>query len=386
MILHFVKDEKIVDQTIENFSTLNPNDIFLVFDKSLGKSFIHITKNNKTVIRFNYLAQDINTVLHKYNPTSILIHAMYLEFAKAILDLKKNIKIGWVVWGFDVYSLPKIAATIYAPRTELFLRKSNRFFLLKRNISKYGFLRMLYFLINRSTEDKIAIIKKALKRINYFVTYVEEDYEVLCKYYPNNLQLIYCPFNNIDQYLGGSKELRLNSDYCNILIGNSNTPECNHLDVFCKISNQISSMSKIFVTLSYGPNEVYKEEVIKRGRELFSDSFVPIIDFVSRTSYINVLQNCSVGIFYHYRQQAMGNIIAMLYMGARVYLSLKNPAYNFFVRNGIEIFDLDNDFQTYGATKLETELAENNRKILDKIFGKEKVQNDILNLTQVLSN
>ena len=143
--------------------------------------------------------------------------------------------------------------------------------------------------------------------------------------------------------------------------------------------------AKIFVPLSYGPNEVYKEEVIKRGTTLFGNSFVPLLDFMERTVYIDILASCTTGVFYHYRQQAMGNIIAMLYIGARVYLSNKNPAYQFFVKNGITVFDFDKDYEVFKNTKLEINIVKKNRKMLSDMFSEQKVLEDIRNFMNLLS-
>jgi len=81
----------------------------------------------------------------------------------------------------------------------------------------------------------------------------------------------------------------------------------------------------------------------------------------------------------------MGNIIAMLYMGSRVYLSLRNPAYNFFIRNGISVNIFEKEFGKYGVTRPDKETVENNRKRLDRIFNKDKVLMDLKNLIVILT-
>lgn len=76
----------------------------------------------------------------------------------------------------------------------------------------------------------------------------------------------------------------------------------------------------------------------------------------------------------------------MLYMGSRVYLSEKNPAYTYFQRNGIIIYSIEQDFDRYGISRPDKDIAENNRYRLDMIFSKEKVLNDLKNVYEVLTS
>ena len=106
---------------------------------------------------------------------------------------------------------------------------------------------------------------------------------------------------------------------------------------------------------------------------------------MERKQYLDILMSCSVGIFYHYRQQAMGNIIAMLFLGARIYMYAKSPVYQYLKRNQINIFDFDTDFDTYNYKKLPKTEVVANRKILETLFNKDKVNNDLSNLIKLLS-
>ena len=76
----------------------------------------------------------------------------------------------------------------------------------------------------------------------------------------------------------------------------------------------------------------------------------------------------------------MGNIIAMLWLGARVYMAGANPAFRFFKRLGIHVFDLQHDFQHHGLNALTENQVITNRTILAKAFSAEKVEQDYQNL------
>lgn len=386
MILHFVSDDKVTDQIIENFGKVDENSCFLVFVNSKKNGFKFISSTSEKLIEFSILEDDINLIIKRMKPTAIVAHAFHLDYAKAILKIENNITIAWYIWGFDVYGLPQIKPNTYAELTDSFLLKTESKLRVGRKILKHDFLRKVFYKLNKTEEDRYSYIYKALKKVNYFVTYLEEDYQYFSKFYPNNFKFVNSTFSTIDQYLAGNQNVEIHEKAANILIGNSNSAESNHLDAFNIIKKfGFLEDAKIFVPLSYGPNEIYKEEVIKTGRMLMGTSFVPLLDFMERSDYIDILASCSTGVFYHYRQQAMGNIIAMLYIGARVYLSSKNPAYEFFVKNDIKVFDFDKDYEVFKNTKLEINIVEKNRKILSEIFNEQKVFDDIRKFTNLLS-
>lgn len=385
MIVHFILDEKVTSQIIENFGKSNSDNFFVVFSDKPKCSLTFINNPPENLICFNEDIDEINCLFDKINPKSLIIHAFHLEFARTILKIRIKLKIVWYTWGFDIYGLPKIKPHTYAPITDGYLLERTPNLRLRRLILKYGLLRKLYFNYNKKEVDRYSIIFKSLKKVSYMATYLEEDFLFFSKYYPNHLKFIYCPFSTIDQYVAGVK-VNLLENPINILVGNSNSHESNHLDVFHKLNtSSLPADIKIFTPLSYSGDNDYKEKILDRGKYLLGTKFVPLVDFMERGEYISVLASCSCGVFYHYRQQAMGNIIAMLYVGSRVYMSKINPAYNFFIKNDIKVFDFDEDFEKYSNNKLGIEQIKRNRLKLESIFGETKVMEDINKMMQILA-
>ncbi|MCM4167878.1 TDP-N-acetylfucosamine:lipid II N-acetylfucosaminyltransferase [Arenibacter antarcticus] len=385
MIVHFVLDEKVSSQIIENFGKGTSDNFFIVFSKLEKHSLTFIKNPPENLICFNKDTDDINDLVEKINPTSLIIHAFHLEFATIILKIQKKLTIVWYTWGFDIYGLPNIKPNTYAPITNKYLLERTPHLRLRRFILKNDFLRKVYFSLNKKEIDRYSIIFRSLKRVDYMATYLKEDFLIFSKYYPNHLKFIYCPFSTIDQYVAGIKA-NLQESPINILVGNSNSPESNHLDVFRRLKGaNLPENTKIFTPLSYGDDEHYKEKVLQQGKYLLDTKFVPLIDFMERSEYISILTSCSCGVFYHYRQQAMGNIIAMLYIGSRVYMSKINPAFSFFISNNIKVYDFDEDFEKYTNTKMEIEQIRLNRLKLESIFGETKVIEDINKLMQILA-
>src|SRR5690606_19822669 len=129
---------------------------------------------------------------------------------------------------------------------------------------------------------------------------------------------------------------------------NSNSLENNHLEVFDLLKNvELPTEMNLIVPLSYGNDVNYKTTVLGIGENLFGHRFLPLIHFMTREQYMDTLATCSAAVFYHFRQQAMGNILALLYLGARVYLCQKNPLFHYFNRIGVFVYDFDTEFKVF---------------------------------------
>lgn len=385
MVLHFVKDEKVTDQIIENFEKVNDECRFLVFLEIGQQEHKFIKSKSSKIIDFSHEKNNIMDVVDKYDPKAILLHSLQLDFAKVLLDIRKKVTIAWYPWGFDIYGLPRIKPQTYAPLTNNFLLETNPNLCLGRIILKYALLRKLFFKF-KPEENRYDIIFKAIKKITYFASYIKEDFQVFSRAYPNSLQYIYSPFCTIAQYLAYNEEIELDQNPRNILIGNSNTPESNHLDVFEKLGEILNNENfEIYVPLSYGGDIEYQNRIVEKGAEKLGNSFSPLLNFMKREDYIGILKSCSTGIFYHYRQQAMGNIIAMLYMGARIYMSSKSPAFSFLRKKGIKVFDLDLEFELYKNSKLESHFVTTNKINLNTIFKEDVVLKDLEVLVKTIS-
>jgi hypothetical protein len=81
----------------------------------------------------------------------------------------------------------------------------------------------------------------------------------------------------------------------------------------------------------------------------------------------------------HLRQQGLGSIISMLYMGAKVFLDKKNPVYRFFKKQDACIFTID-EFDNEFSSKLKMSEIEKNRDILRKHWSRDVILNKTKNM------
>lgn len=372
MIIHFMFDEKIINSLIDNFEAANPsNNLYIIVKDSADKKLTHVTFRENTIV-FNRKSDDINLVIKNITVDAVICHILNIEFADILLKIHQPVSIYWSIWGYDVYSLPEIRPSRYAPLTLAYLKKASIFQSILWFIYRNRTVREICFAL-KGKKDPYKKLETVQTKVKACLTYIKEDVEVLKSYYPHlHMKYIYFPFLNLNQYLGSNhSDIGINGK--NILIGNSNSDTSNHLDVLSFLANTGFRDARVYAPLSYGGDNAYRKAVTESGTDLLGDLFHPMIDFISLKEYIEILQSCSVGIFYHYRQQGMGNIIAMLWMGARIYMSAKNPGYHYFLRIGIKVFDLDRDFGLYKNSPLSIEDSAENRKILTATFSAEVV-------------
>src|SRR5699024_3174975 len=130
----------------------------------------------------------------------------------------------------------------------------------------------------------------------------------------------------------------------NILLGNSASYSNNHLEVFDILKNLEIGERKIITPLSYGDKE-YADEISSIGHKIFPKNFSPLRQFLPLKEYQKITHRCGIVIMNHYRQQAVGNVLDMLYCGAKVYLSKQNTLYHYLERIGCYVYCIEDDMK-----------------------------------------
>lgn len=174
--------------------------------------------------------------------------------------------------------------------------------------------------------------------MGHLVTYVPGDVALLrawfgakgqyqdCLLYPSNV--VVSPPD------GGTPHAGLN-----ILVGNSADPSNFHEDVFRRLQPLIRPGMRVLVPLSYG-RKANVDKVMAAGRALLGDAFQPLLDFMPLADYQVLLSTIDIAIFNHDRQQAMGNMIALVGMGKKVFLRPQVTSWSVFQSAGAHVFDI----------------------------------------------
>jgi hypothetical protein len=125
-----------------------------------------------------------------------------------------------------------------------------------------------------------------------------------------------------------------------ITIGNSSTITNNHMEIFEKLEHLKDENIEIYCPLVYG-NESEREKVLKEGKKIFGHKFHALTEWQQLHDFYSLLATCPVGIYNNNRQQGMGNISAMLYLGKKVYLRSDTSMYENYSKQGFYIHDVN---------------------------------------------
>jgi hypothetical protein len=372
MILHIAPDGNFIDSAIKSFEEADSkNNKFIIVTNK--KKLYNVKSENVKKATIKYLlSKEFISKLSNYE--FVVIHVLTDFSKKLILESNENIKFLWIGWGFDYYKY--IKKDLFLPKTLKYINKNKSFF------SK-DTLRVIRDYFNKVTKysgiDRVEII---FNKINYFSPVIYEDYILLKNDNP------YMKMQYIDWNYGNLEDLVVSKDYIignNILLGNSATPENNHLEILDTLKNLNLENNKIIVPLSYGDKK-YGNLVGEYRKISVGKQFFPLTEFMPLEEYNKILNSCSVVIMNHLRQQGMGNIVTMLYYGAKVFLNKENPIYNFLLRNKVIVFSIDELNEKSINLKLDKVDIARNRIILEDIWSSGMMLKKTKNLINKVKN
>jgi len=326
----------------------------------LRNNFIIVENNNQSL-------NEILVKLDEYN--LVVLHSLNYFNSKIVLKGQNKTEFLWLLWGGEIYNNPYLfSKSIYGELT------FNEFFN-KRLYSFKNKLRPYYYLIRHQEFDVDSLIKKAAKKVSALGILHREEYDFFLKKNIINKRIIYNKFtyyplefifkDNMNEYVNGN----------NIMLGNSASATNNHLEAFELLRQFELNNLKIITPLSYG-NKDYTLKVLEYGREKLKGNFEPLTEFMELSRYIDILKQCGIVVMNHYRQQAVGNILSMIWMGAKVYLDERNTIYPYLNRIGCKVYSISEDLKPANDKAFELlpkEVIAKNRAILIKEIGADNI-------------
>jgi len=377
--LHIIPDDKFIDAVYGIFEEIKPGSHdYLNISTHPGFRYI----KDFYQIKISSTSQISKQTLSNINQYSIVfIHYLSLE-ARAIIEKAPcNTKFIWLGWGADYYHLIKSKDELWLPVTGeimrlLLTRRPNQSPLtrIKRHL-KFVLTpkRILNHLKKTRYTRKIGPLgsdeTSLLNRFHSMSTPIKEDYDaIVAKHADINI-----PFLDWNYWIKdfNAYEISPHRGENNILLGNSATPENNHIEALESIAPYLPSDYKIICPLNYGDSS-YADEVERRARVILGNRFFAIRIFMDSHDYINLLSSCSAIIMNHVRQQALGNILISLCAGAHVYLNTENPINVAMRRIGIQTRQLNQFFEDISKENFNTipENLNETRNIIDSHYGR----------------
>lgn len=337
MILHLIAYEKFTEDYIKRINSLfgEQNHLFLVFGEKLESDIRNVEASNVVYsIDFTNKMKCASFLVEKILKSGkVIIHAMFLSnLYLTLLLLLQPIaghKYFWNIWGYDLY---------------------NAYW----NREKFA----------RREKLRIKFIKK-LRAVGY----IPGDYDFLKKHYETNAKF-YLASYSYDFFTPKVEISDEDKKTVNILLGNSATEECRYEEAIDLLSKYSEKPIKVKCVLSYPKeNQDYRNKIVKYGKEKLGDKFIPLIDFMPFEKYTDLLSGIDIAIFNHSRQQALGNIASLLYLGKRVYITPENACKGYFEDMGTKVFSIEELCEADICKKDSYAYKEINRKAIDEFFS-----------------
>ncbi|SHJ16389.1 4-alpha-L-fucosyltransferase glycosyl transferase group 56 [Mesonia phycicola] len=366
-ILHLIDNEKFTNYAIEMAISSKANIEFKISHDFLvlGEDTQLISRAYQDLVTFIPNFKLYKSYIEKSNVEILVIHCLTVFKCMALYNSMKNFKsVCWSMWGVDFYSSPYYKQELYGNET-----KNIRHKFFKYDVKKI--LRPLFYYMKYGTTYKKSFLY-VIKHVDFVSPIIPNEFDLIKKI--PSFKGEYLAYGNGDIESLSNFISPESKNVNNIFIGNSSTYESNHIEVMRKIYKEgLEEGQKIFVPLSYGGNEKYKLELVKVGKSLFGDKFVPIFDFLKLKEYNHILNSCSYAFFNHKRQQAVGNILPLLLQGKKVFLSGDNILYNYFLDIGIKVFNINLPYNSAFLSSTEIKI---NREIVLTYFSREKIINN----------
>lgn len=370
MFLHVVDDEKFIDVLIELFEEVNQgkNRFIALVHKPI--THFHYVKLHHWIEQIIIDSADywkLIELLPSFN--AVCLHYLFDEKCKFINDAQGNVKFAWFFWGQDAQKLFVDKAYLSHTRSV-----AKQIYGIKEWIWPYtNWIRRLYLPYTSKGH--------ALKKIQYCAPVIKEELEQMQR--KLKLKYIFLDFN----YCFFPHEIPKTLPGKNILVGNSATLACNHIDTFLLLKKIDIQDRKIIVPLSYG-NKQYRNIVINSGKSLFGDSFIPLIDFMPIEEYNAILNSCGVFIMNHLRQQAMGNINIALWNGAKVYINEKNIVFKHLKNRNFIVSSIQKELKQSNLLvfdHLTKESIKSNQQLILKYYGQEIIKEKVNNIVRIFA-
>jgi len=363
MTLHIIPDSVFTDFVINKLNQLDyGNHKFILFMGAVDDKPKH-TRYKLDIVSPNEIkSQVFITSLEQYD--FIVIHSLVaLALKKLVISSSVNIKFVWLGWGGDYYDM-------ITPHKQLFDRKT---FNLMNKL--YSFKQKLKMLIKTLIRYDIKAIE-LYKKVEYFSSIVYDEYEMIEKHtFPLHTKYIPFSYGQLENdLLKGIENLHIHDT--NILLGNSASYTNNHIEIIDTLKTLNLGNRKIITPLSYGDTK-YSNYIMNYGQKHLGSNFKPLVDFLDKEKYNTLLTSCSICIINTRRQQAVGNIITMLYFGSKLFLNEENILYSFFKNSGAVIFSIQEISKEFSSPLKEREIKMN-RKVLHKHWGEDAVNKKYL--------
>lgn len=329
-ILHFFPNEKFTVDYIVRINTLFPQreHIFFVYNNNNNICSENDLPFDNVI--FGEIEDEKHSVSELFNSSDrIVLHSLFFNFKSKCFLLKLMKKyskpVFWNIWGADLYND--------------------------------------YRTYHGSKNIKHILKEEVRKRLiaGLYGAIASEDYPELIKMYKTNAKQYVAAYSY--KFIDNIPYTKTDN-IINIMVGHSATETCRHLEAF-EMLKPYEGKIRVYCPLSYPKDQdEYIEKVTNRGRELFGEQFYPMTDFMEYSDYVSFLNKIDIGVFNNDRQQGNGNIINLMYLGKKLYISSENNLLKTYEKLGAQLNTVDQINQSDFLEAYSEEIKKKNHQII----------------------
>lgn len=328
-ILNIVHDDKFIDGLISEYDHFGIDSTFIVIQHDCERPLKYI-KNTSRVKCVLVGTKEYEFFQKAESYDVIWVHfldASKMEFVNNIpVELNGKKVVVWSAWGSDLYGIVNLQC----------LRRRT-FCQLLRSVSIRGAARLivqqLFGMVGITRKCYDARVRKFVNRVDFCSAIVPGESRFLQRIMKRSANIIDFCYGDLNDSKIRYPIVDLNQK--NIWLGNSATYTNNHFDVLAQMKELAGY--QIIAPLSYGDAA---EIINKCGHNCFGERWKPILDFMSLHSYLAKMAKCSIFVFPHIRQQALGNILLALKIGGCLFMDHRNPVATMLRKRNITVYDI----------------------------------------------
>ena len=366
-VLHLIHDDRFSDAAIDQFDACSGcHNTYLLITPGANAA-THLIRKAERVTVVAAESEEYRTILGKAYAI-VFVHFKDRVKADALLYVRAGTKVVWLAWGGDFYG--DIGMPLYQPLTMRLMDEAGR------GAAREGALARLrkgkiWERLGRLCRRKY-VEMRSMRRIGYCATVVPTEFDLVKRlpwFRARQIRFDYgFPKGSLEDVGEGIEVGNA------ILVGNSCTWENNHAEVFERLKELGVMGRRIVVPLSYGKDRDDFRPVMELGARCFGREFSPILEEMPFGEYRALLRTCGAAIFNHERQQAVGNIVLMLWNGGKVFLSARSPVYAYFRSIGIVVSAFPDDLSPVALdTPLTLAQVHRNRTVLSREYSHDAV-------------
>jgi hypothetical protein len=326
----------------------------------------YISDSPESINNFIATIEKIDKII--FHPYNFLCY----NFLQVILKKYPNVQVYWAFWSYDLYNLPHLTLEHYEPFAKNYVKEQRSLLKRVKDLKIVGSLVLKFCYATGIKKNHTKKLIDSFKDINFFCSFLPSDFLFFEKV-SSNKRTKYLPFAylSLDDIVPDPDNFEFTPGN-KIMIGHSSSPSGNHYEIIQRLG-EINPDFSVFLPLAYG-DENYGNLIEKEAFKKFKAPDVQRQKLDSVT-YSRKLTEVGWAIINVKVQQGLGNIIALIFMGVKVFLDEDSSTYKDFSDWGIVVFTVQHDLNLFKlSNKLSKREIENNRAIISNKCNSELVK------------